>query len=225
MFSCLLFFFLQYDGSLERLIKESDLLKASYGHYFDLTIVNNDIEETIRILEQTMENLNTSPQWIPVSWIYWFYWQQRTRTYSPCYISAALTRAHTWCTQSSVQFRCISLIFRLALFIFILALFFPLLFFTRRWFNQSVIGSFSLIRWRRFSLFLAPRLFLFFWIERVRDGRMNFEFLNFEPFYVDNIQNGSTKAENPLKNYKKVNKKKCYSVCTHKKSRVLFSRD
>jgi len=59
-----------YDGSLERLIKESDLLKASYGHYFDLTIVNNDIEETIRILEQTMENLNTSPQWIPVSWIY-----------------------------------------------------------------------------------------------------------------------------------------------------------
>ena len=62
--------FFQYDGSLERLIKESALLKTSYGHYFDLTIVNNDIEETIRVLEQTMETLPGSAQWIPVSWIY-----------------------------------------------------------------------------------------------------------------------------------------------------------
>merc|ERR1711902_424654 len=29
-----------YDGSLERLAKESDCLKQAYGHYFDLTIVN-----------------------------------------------------------------------------------------------------------------------------------------------------------------------------------------
>lgn len=60
----------QYDGSLERLIKESALLKTTYGHYFDLVIVNNDIEETIRVLEQTMETLPSSAQWIPVSWIY-----------------------------------------------------------------------------------------------------------------------------------------------------------
>lgn len=60
----------QYDGSLERLIKESDLLKSSYGPFFDLTIINNDIEETIRTLEQAMEKLPTSAQWIPVSWIY-----------------------------------------------------------------------------------------------------------------------------------------------------------
>lgn len=59
-----------YDGSLERLIKESAQLKSSYGHYFDLTIVNNDIEETIRMLEQTMETLPSTAQWIPVSWIY-----------------------------------------------------------------------------------------------------------------------------------------------------------
>lgn len=66
-----IFFLSQYDGSLERLIKESAQLKSSYGHYFDLVVVNNDIEETIRILEQTMENLPSSTQWIPVSWIYW----------------------------------------------------------------------------------------------------------------------------------------------------------
>jgi hypothetical protein len=40
-----------YDGSLERLAKESDCLKQAYGHYFDLTIVNNDIDETIRFVD------------------------------------------------------------------------------------------------------------------------------------------------------------------------------
>lgn len=36
------------DESLERLVKESELLQHAYGHYFDYVIVNNDIEETIR---------------------------------------------------------------------------------------------------------------------------------------------------------------------------------
>ncbi|XP_037778409.1 peripheral plasma membrane protein CASK-like isoform X3 [Penaeus monodon] len=59
-----------YDGSLERLAKESDLLKQAYGHFFDLTIVNNDIEETIRQLEKSIETMNMTPQWVPVSWVY-----------------------------------------------------------------------------------------------------------------------------------------------------------
>ncbi|ROT63079.1 Calcium/calmodulin-dependent protein kinase [Penaeus vannamei] len=50
-----------YDGSLERLAKESDLLKQAYGHFFDLTIVNNDIEETIRQLEKSIETMNMTP--------------------------------------------------------------------------------------------------------------------------------------------------------------------
>lgn len=60
----------QYDGSLERLAKESDLLRQAYGHFFDLTIVNNDIEETIAALEKAIERVHTTPQWIPVSWVY-----------------------------------------------------------------------------------------------------------------------------------------------------------
>ncbi|RZF47183.1 hypothetical protein LSTR_LSTR004892 [Laodelphax striatellus] len=59
-----------YDGSLERLAKESDLLRQAYGHFFDLTIVNNDIEETIAALERAIERVHTTPQWIPVSWVY-----------------------------------------------------------------------------------------------------------------------------------------------------------
>jgi len=59
-----------YDGSLERLAKESDSLKQAFGHYFDLTIVNNDIDETIRILERALEKINSTPQWVPISWVY-----------------------------------------------------------------------------------------------------------------------------------------------------------
>ncbi|KAF5301149.1 hypothetical protein FQA39_LY10827 [Lamprigera yunnana] len=54
-----------YDGSLERLAKESDMLRQIYGHYFDLTIVNNDIEETISALENAIDRVHTTPQWIP----------------------------------------------------------------------------------------------------------------------------------------------------------------
>lgn len=60
----------QYDGSLERLAKESDMLRQAYGHYFDMTIVNNDIDETIAALEAAIERVQTTPQWIPVSWVY-----------------------------------------------------------------------------------------------------------------------------------------------------------
>ncbi|XP_037944527.1 peripheral plasma membrane protein CASK isoform X4 [Teleopsis dalmanni] len=59
-----------YDGSLERLAKESDMLRQLYGHFFDLTIVNNDISETIATLETAIDRVHTTPQWVPVSWLY-----------------------------------------------------------------------------------------------------------------------------------------------------------
>ncbi|CAH1979453.1 unnamed protein product [Acanthoscelides obtectus] len=63
-------FLFQYDGSLERLAKESELMRHAYGHYFDLTIVNNDIDETIAQLEAAIEKARTQPQWVPVAWVY-----------------------------------------------------------------------------------------------------------------------------------------------------------
>lgn len=56
---------------MERLTKDSELLKQAYSHFFDLTIVNNDIEETISQLENAIETINNTPQWVPVSWVYW----------------------------------------------------------------------------------------------------------------------------------------------------------
>lgn len=61
----------QYDGSLEVLVRESEQLRRTYGHYFDLTIVNNDIDDTLSQLESALVRLRSTPQWVPVSWVYW----------------------------------------------------------------------------------------------------------------------------------------------------------
>ncbi|VDK70993.1 unnamed protein product [Litomosoides sigmodontis] len=58
------------DGSLERLLRESEILRQAFGHLFDYVILNNDIDETIHQLELVVEKLNACPQWIPVSWVY-----------------------------------------------------------------------------------------------------------------------------------------------------------
>lgn len=46
------------------------MLKQAYGHFFDLTIVNDDIEETIAQLESAIERIQKAPQWTPVRWVY-----------------------------------------------------------------------------------------------------------------------------------------------------------
>ena len=33
--------------------------------------MNNDIDETIRILERALEKISATPQWVPISWVYW----------------------------------------------------------------------------------------------------------------------------------------------------------
>ena len=48
-------------------MRDSEILRRAYGHLFDMVIVNNDIEETISILETTMEKIHSQPQWVPVS--------------------------------------------------------------------------------------------------------------------------------------------------------------
>ncbi|XP_036440456.1 peripheral plasma membrane protein CASK isoform X4 [Colossoma macropomum] len=58
------------DESLQRLQKESEILQKTYTHYFDLTIINNEIDETIRHLEEAIDLVCTTAQWVPVSWVY-----------------------------------------------------------------------------------------------------------------------------------------------------------
>uniref|UniRef100_A0A4W4HG61 Calcium/calmodulin-dependent serine protein kinase b n=1 Tax=Electrophorus electricus TaxID=8005 RepID=A0A4W4HG61_ELEEL len=58
------------DESLQRLQKESEALQKSYAHYFDMTIINNEIDDTIRLLEEAIGLVSATAQWVPVSWVY-----------------------------------------------------------------------------------------------------------------------------------------------------------
>lgn len=62
--------YLRQDESLQRLQKESEMLQRTYAHYFDQTIINNEIDDTIRLLEEAVDLVSTTAQWVPVSWVY-----------------------------------------------------------------------------------------------------------------------------------------------------------
>lgn len=58
------------ESDLRSSIEESKRLKRQYSHYFDVIIQNNDMEMTYGKLHECISNLSTSPQWVPVSWVY-----------------------------------------------------------------------------------------------------------------------------------------------------------
>ncbi|XP_026306350.1 MAGUK p55 subfamily member 2-like [Piliocolobus tephrosceles] len=57
-------------ADLRRTVEESSRIQRGYGHYFDLCLVNSNLERTFRELQAAMEKLWTEPQWVPVSWVY-----------------------------------------------------------------------------------------------------------------------------------------------------------
>lgn len=58
------------EADLRRTVEESSCIQRGYGHYFDLSLVNSNLERTFRELQTAMEKLRTEPQWVPVSWVY-----------------------------------------------------------------------------------------------------------------------------------------------------------
>ncbi|TSK34750.1 MAGUK p55 subfamily member 6 [Bagarius yarrelli] len=46
------------------------LLTRAYSHYFDLTIVNDNLDKAFEKLQAAVEQLCTEPQWVPVNWVY-----------------------------------------------------------------------------------------------------------------------------------------------------------
>ncbi|XP_074175618.1 MAGUK p55 subfamily member 2 isoform X9 [Rhinolophus sinicus] len=58
------------EADLRRTVEESSRIQRCYGHYFDLSLVNSNLERTFRELQTAMEKLRTEPQWVPVSWVY-----------------------------------------------------------------------------------------------------------------------------------------------------------
>ncbi|XP_061031835.1 MAGUK p55 subfamily member 2 isoform X3 [Eubalaena glacialis] len=58
------------EADLRRTVEESSRIQRGYGHYFDLSLVNSNLERTFRELQAALEKLRTEPQWVPVSWVY-----------------------------------------------------------------------------------------------------------------------------------------------------------
>nr|XP_005302000.1 MAGUK p55 subfamily member 2 isoform X2 [Chrysemys picta bellii] len=58
------------DADLKRTVDESCRIQRGYGHYFDLSLVNDNLEWTFQQLQEALERLRAEPQWVPVSWVY-----------------------------------------------------------------------------------------------------------------------------------------------------------
>lgn len=49
---------------------ESARIQRAYGHYFDLTVVNDNLDKAFDALQVAVDGLRTDPQWVPVNWVY-----------------------------------------------------------------------------------------------------------------------------------------------------------
>ncbi|XP_068193868.1 MAGUK p55 subfamily member 2-like isoform X2 [Antennarius striatus] len=58
------------DEELHRTCDESAKLQAAYGHYFDLSIINDNLDETYRTVKAALETVSKNPQWVPVTWVF-----------------------------------------------------------------------------------------------------------------------------------------------------------
>ncbi|XP_041282377.1 MAGUK p55 subfamily member 2 isoform X2 [Onychostruthus taczanowskii] len=58
------------EADAQRTVEESSRIQRGYGHYFDLSLTNDDLERTFGRLREAMELLRVQPQWVPVTWVY-----------------------------------------------------------------------------------------------------------------------------------------------------------
>ncbi|KAK1877314.1 MAGUK p55 subfamily member 2 [Dissostichus eleginoides] len=58
------------DEELQRTCDESSKLQAAFEHYFDLSIVNDNLDETYRSVKAALQTVSKNPQWVPVTWLF-----------------------------------------------------------------------------------------------------------------------------------------------------------
>ncbi|XP_060638063.1 protein PALS2 isoform X3 [Anolis sagrei] len=58
------------DTDLKKTVDESARIQRAYSHYFDLVIVNDNLDKAFEKLQTATEKLRTEPQWVPISWVY-----------------------------------------------------------------------------------------------------------------------------------------------------------
>lgn len=60
----------EQDVDLRKTVDESARIQRAYGHYFDLTIVNDNLDKAFDALQVAVDGLCTDTQWVPVNWVY-----------------------------------------------------------------------------------------------------------------------------------------------------------
>lgn len=58
------------ESDLKKTVDESARIRRAYSHYFDLTIVNDNLDKAFDKLQDVVERLFEESQWVPVSWVY-----------------------------------------------------------------------------------------------------------------------------------------------------------
>ncbi|XP_030057904.1 protein PALS2 isoform X4 [Microcaecilia unicolor] len=58
------------DMDLKKTVDESIRIQRAYNHYFDLTIVNDNLDKAFEKLQTVVEKLRREQQWVPINWVY-----------------------------------------------------------------------------------------------------------------------------------------------------------
>ncbi|XP_041421766.1 MAGUK p55 subfamily member 7 isoform X2 [Xenopus laevis] len=58
------------DEDFEEMIQSAEAMEVQYDHFFDKTIVNDDLSTAYNELRSTLDRLETEGFWVPVSWLH-----------------------------------------------------------------------------------------------------------------------------------------------------------
>jgi guanylate kinase len=56
------------ENEFHAMIFEAHKLNYLYGHYFDTTLINDDLKESLRKLLEIIKSVETEPKWVPAGW-------------------------------------------------------------------------------------------------------------------------------------------------------------
>ena len=57
------------DEELKDIIEKGREMEENFGHYFDLIIVNFDLDRAYEELLHEINSLEVEPQWVPSQWV------------------------------------------------------------------------------------------------------------------------------------------------------------
>lgn len=57
------------DDELKDIIEKAREMEENYGHYFDMIVINSDVDKAYAELLKEINILEKEPQWVPTSWL------------------------------------------------------------------------------------------------------------------------------------------------------------